>query len=171
MILESLIPSLRGAEGWSPTVYIDTTGNLTIGYGFNLGKLHVSAAGTVKVDPVNGISVAVGEQLILSEVVEVITAIRASLPWWDRLDDVRQEVLADMAYNLGMPGLLKWPIFLRQVRTGDYASAAGNMRSTLWYRQTGRRARRLVKMMETGQDQPPLKLRPKKLKKLKKEEK
>lgn len=71
------------------------------------------------------------------------------LPTWAKdLDEVRYAVLVDMAFNLG--SLNGWPIFLEQVRTGKYAEAAANMRSTKWAKQVKTRAERLADMMESG---------------------
>lgn len=75
----------------------------------------------------------------------------AALPWIERLDDVRQAVLLDMAFNLGVAGLLKFKNTLRFVERGDYKQAAANMMLSLWARQVKTRAVRLSRMMETGQ--------------------
>lgn len=74
-----------------------------------------------------------------------------ALPWLSRLDEVRQIVLIDMSFNLGVEGLLKWKNTLEAVRTGQYVKAAAMMRGSLWAKQVKSRAVRLCKMMETGQ--------------------
>jgi lysozyme len=73
-----------------------------------------------------------------------------ALPWMMRLDPVRQIVLIDMAFNLGVQGLLKWTNTLKDVEEGRYKSAADRMRGSLWAKQVKTRAVRLAKMMETG---------------------
>lgn len=77
-------------------------------------------------------------------------------PWVKGLDPVRHAVMVDMCFNLGPEpfdhdGFKDWPMFCEQVRTGQYAKAAANMRSTLWAKQVKTRATRLATMMETGQ--------------------
>jgi lysozyme len=77
-------------------------------------------------------------------------------PWVVSLDDVRKAALYDMFFNLGPEpfdddGFKDWPIFERQMKTGDFSGAANNMRSTLWAKQVGQRAERLARMVETGQ--------------------
>jgi len=74
-----------------------------------------------------------------------------ALPWVERLDDVRQAVLLDMAFNLGVPGLLKFKNTLRYVERGDYKLASSGMLASLWARQVKSRANRLSRMMETGE--------------------
>jgi lysozyme len=151
--LSALLARLKESEGWRSHVYVDTTGNLTIGWGHALARLVLPSGVSfrdVKLVPINGITMTIGEALLVGDVLDAVAALRKELPWFDKLDETRQQVLADMSFNLGVPGLMRWPIFLGQVRRGEYAAAARNMRATLWARQVGQRAEKLAKMMETG---------------------
>lgn len=155
MQLGPLIERLKKSEGYSPTIYVDTTGNLTIGYGTNLGKLILPPGVSfkqVRIQPANGVTITISEALLLNVLLPSIAELRSAIPWLDQLDEVRQRVLADMAYNLGTPGLLRWPIFLGQVQRGEFQAAAANMRSTRWARQVGARAVHLSYMMEHGKE-------------------
>ncbi len=78
-------------------------------------------------------------------------ALARALPWIERLDPVRAAVLINMAFNLGVPGLLAFKNTLAAVRGGAYIRAANGMRASLWARQVGRRAERLAVEMETGE--------------------
>jgi lysozyme len=49
------------------------------------------------------------------------------LPWWAYLGDVRKRVLVNMAFNLGIAGLLKFENTLALIRSGSYAQAAAEM--------------------------------------------
>lgn len=72
-------------------------------------------------------------------------------PWVMDLDTVRRDIFINMAFNMGtgkFPG--GWPIFCRQVRARDYASAAKNMRTTPWFRQVKSRGEELADLMEHG---------------------
>ena len=77
-------------------------------------------------------------------------------PWAKNLDPVRQAVMIDMAFNLGIEpfdgdGFKDWPRFIGAVERGEYALAARHMRNSQpWASQVGRRATRLATMMETG---------------------
>jgi lysozyme len=74
----------------------------------------------------------------------------AQIPWWRSLDDVRQDVLAEMAFNLGVLGLLEFEVMLTDVRLGRYDMAAAAMLFSEWARQVGDRAMRLSILMKTG---------------------
>jgi lysozyme len=155
--LSKLEARLKQAEGWRDKLYMDTTGNLTIGWGFNLARL-VLPPGVdfrdVRIVPVTKLPRVLGDSWLTGLMLDVIEQLNFALPWYAALDDVRQRVLAEMAYNLGVPGLLQWPIFLSQVQRGEYRAAAENMKSTLWAHQVGSRARELAAMM-AGKDPEP----------------
>lgn len=72
------------------------------------------------------------------------------IPWWRNLDLVRQSVLLNMAYNLGVVGLLGFPHTLTAVRCGNYAAASSQMLMSRWAREVSDRATRLAAMMRTG---------------------
>jgi lysozyme len=55
-----------------------------------------------------------------------------------------------MAFNLGVPGLLKFKNTLRAVREGRFEDAAKGMLASKWARQVKGRAVRLAQVMKTG---------------------
>lgn len=129
-------------EGDRRFPYVDTVGKVTVGKGFNLTDV--------------GLYPEEVEFIFKNRVAKVEAQLRKDLPWFYKLDDVRQAVLIDMAYNMGPEpfdgdGYKDWPMFVEQVRTGKYADAARNMRATLWAKQVKGRAERLARMMETGE--------------------
>lgn len=157
--LGKLNAHLQQAEGWRDHVYMDTTGNLTIGFGFNLCQL-VLPTGVdfhdVRIIPVTALPRPIGEVWLTHLELQVIADLTFALPWVKSLNEVRQGVLAELAYNLGVPGLLRAPIFLGQVQRGEYAQAAENLRGWLWAKQVGPdRSGRLIGMMRSGQDREP----------------
>lgn len=70
---------------------------------------------------------------------------------WAKLDEVRQAVVCDMAFNLGTSRLKGFKRFRAALVAEDYALAREEMYKSKWYRQTKSRAKRLCSMMETGQ--------------------
>lgn len=132
---ELLFKELLRDEGLKLTAYTDTVGILTIGIGHNLNV---------------PISEAAAKQIFLDDLDRHRTDLFNALPWVSSLDDVRQRVLVNMAFNLGVPGLLKFANTLELVHTGHYAAAADAMLQSLWARQVKSRALRLAQMMRTG---------------------
>jgi lysozyme len=78
----------------------------------------------------------------------------ATQPWWRGLDDLRQDCLVNMAFNLGVHGLGAFASFLAYMRGGDFARAALDLTGTPWCRQVGARAQRIVAQIRTGMHQP-----------------
>jgi len=141
MKMEPTLKQLREDEGERRLPYTDTVGKLTIGVGFNLTDV--------------GLEPEEIDFILRRRVGHLVYYLGQVLPWFSRLDDVRQAVLVNMAYNLGPEpfdhdGFKDWPIFLSQIEQSRYAEAAANMLSTKWARQVGRRAARLAEMMRTG---------------------
>ena len=139
--LAKLNAQLIRHEGLRLTTYQDSLGYWTIG----VGRLIDARKG-------GGITEDEADYLLSHDVVKVMGGLDGALPWWTGLSEVRQRALADMCFNLGLAGLLKFKNTLAAVRRGDYPAAAEGMLASKWAGQVGIRAKRLAKMMETGLD-------------------
>ena len=138
-----LIEQLRLHEGERRKPYRDTVGKLTIGIGRNLDD--------------KGLRRDEIEYLLANDIADARADLDRYLPWWRGMDPVRQRVLIDMAFNMGMGapnrgGLLSFVNTLSEIRRGEYAIAADMMLASKWAAQVGRRAVRLATMMRTGMD-------------------
>jgi len=134
-LLKAHIKWAEAAAGPELFPYLDTVGKLTIGYGRNLDD--------------RGISRAVAE-LLLTEDMDLAIADAKSLPYWDTLSPVRQIVVSDMLFNLGLTKFRKFVNLNKALLIQDYSLAAHEMQDSKWYRQTTRRAKVLVEAMKTG---------------------
>lgn len=83
-------------------------------------------------------------------ILDVIDHLNDALPWFKTLDDVRQDVLVNMGYQMGWRGLLKFTSTLAAEARGAWETVAADMQSSLWYRQTHARASRLIEQARTG---------------------
>lgn len=133
---ERLKKALVRHEGLRLKAYRCTAGKLTIGVGRNLDDV--------------GISEAEAMVLLEGDIDGVIKDLNRALPWWSTLDDARREVLANMAFNLGIKTLLDFRLTLAAVREGRYKDAAALMLQSKWATQVGNRAKELAVQMETG---------------------
>ena len=119
-------------------LYKDTIGKYTIGIGRNLSD--------------RGITKEESDFLFTTDYNLVIKELDRNLSWWKNLDEVRQRVLFDMCFNLGVTKLLAFKNTLEAIRTGRYDDAAAGMLNSLWAKQVKGRAIRLANMMRTGKD-------------------
>lgn len=117
--------------------YIDTTGNITIGWGFNLTE--------------HGITQDLADRWRDEKIATAISECRRAFPWFDGIDPVRKVALADMAYNMGLTRLLTFKRTLAAMEKKKWKTAAMHATSSLWYTQTKTRAVRIVQMIATGQ--------------------
>lgn len=67
---------------------------------------------------------------------------------WEGFPSEVQEVLVNMLFNLGRPRLSKFKNFNTKLIEGDYAGAAPEGLDSLWARQVGARANRLMERLE-----------------------
>ena len=123
-------------EGKIPKMYQDTVGKWTAGVGRNLSDRKFSE------DEI---------QLMLANDIKLATQdARQLVPGLDQLDDVRQEVLVNMAFNLGHSRLSGFKRFIAAVNASEFAEASLEMMDSKWAKQVGARAQRLSKAMRTG---------------------
>jgi lysozyme len=133
---ESLIDHLIEHEGLKLKPYTDTMGKLTIGIGRNLTDL--------------GISEVEARMLCANDVARLMAELDRNVPWWRSLDETRQEVLAEMCFNLGWPRLSQFHAMLESLKSGDAARAAEEMLKSAWATQVGQRAHILALAMKSG---------------------
>lgn len=131
-----LLEQIKRDEGLRLKPYFDSVGKTTIGYGRNLADV--------------GISKEEAEYLLANDLAKVKYEIGRVLPWTSTLDPVRLAVLHNMAFNMGVPGLLDFRDTLKLIEGGYYSQAADEMLNSRWARQTGARAQRLSLQMKTG---------------------
>jgi lysozyme len=132
------VRQLRLHEGERLKPYRCTAGKLTIGVGRNLED--------------RGISREESAMLLANDIANEERELLRALPWVAKLDEVRQRVLLDMSFNLGLVGLLGFKRTLSTIEAGDYQAAATMMLDSKWAKQVGQRAERLSRMMATGKD-------------------
>jgi lysozyme len=133
-------------EGKRLAAYLDSVGILTVGIGHNCVARPV--AGVKKVG--DTISEDECSDLFSDDLEGSMHDLDAQLPWWRNLDDVRQNVIVNMSFNMGIWTLLQFKNTLSAMKNGDYALAANGMRRSLWAKQVGDRAKRLASQMEAG---------------------
>ena len=132
----AMVRQLRLHEGERLKPYRCTAGKLTIGIGRNLDD--------------RGITSEEAAMLLANDIADMVREVIRALPWVAKLDEVRQRVLIDMAFNLGIVGLLAFKRTLAAIQAGQYQQAASMMLDSRWARQVGQRADRLSVMMATG---------------------
>lgn len=138
---ELLIKELRRDEGVEYSPYMDTVGIPTVGVGHNM------RASPLPRDWTSPLTDAQVDQLLAEDLQAVFDGLDSEIPWWRKLNYERQRVIANMAFNLGINGLLGFKNTLAAVEQGRYSAAGSGMAASKWATQVGARADRLVDMM------------------------
>jgi len=138
--VDHVTDQLRRDEGEILHAYKDSLGYLTIGVGRLIDKRRGG-----------GITAEESAYLLANDIKKKIIGIEKNLPWFDQLDDARKGVLLNMAFQMGVTGLLGFKNTLEMVRKGDYEGAARGMLNSKWAKQTPNRAHRLSRQMATGE--------------------
>lgn len=132
-------------EGYKSMPYLDTVGVPTIGYGTT----------AILGEPVTmdhpAITESVARQILRQDLYAACMDAQSLIGRFDDLDQVRQEVMANMAYNLGKTRLSGFIKLLAALNNLDYEAAAREMESSKWYEQVKVRAWRLAAAMRAGE--------------------
>lgn len=70
--------------------------------------------------------------------------------WFNDIGEVRQMVLVNMAFNLGLRGLLSFKNMIQAIKLRKWDEAAEQMLDSKYARQVGDRAKRLAEQLATG---------------------
>jgi lysozyme len=124
-------------EGLRLELYKCPASRWTIGYGRNVQDV--------------GITEQEATYLLENDLAKFERLCEMEFYFWDVLDVVRQSVLVDMAFNMGMGGLRQFKNFLMAVENKEWEQAGVHMLDSKWARQVHGRAKRLKTMMVTGE--------------------
>ena len=136
MKLRRLYKTLERHERFMPKAYKDSVGKTTIGIGRNLDD--------------KGITRDEAMLLLANDVREVTEHLKKKYYWFSSLDDVRQEVVTNMCFNLGEAGFAAFKKTIGYIEEGEFSMAAAEMLDSLWADQVGYRAQELARAMASG---------------------
>ena len=141
-MIEKLTAQLRSDEGTKATAYQDHLGFWTIGVGRLIDSRKPGAG--LRPDEI--------DYLLRNDINDRVQALTKALPMlFPKLDEARQGVLVNMAFQLGTSGLLGFKSTLALIAAEKYAEAAEQMLKSKWATQTPARAKRLAEQMKTGE--------------------
>lgn len=128
--MSRLVEQIKVSEGFRGESYLDSLDIPTIGFGTRLP-----------------LSEAEAELILQFRLNQKISHLLEMKPIVLTLTQSRQEVLFEMAYQLGVNGLLKFKNMWRAIEDNDYATASAEMLNSRWHSQTPNRAEKLAKIM------------------------
>ena len=136
----NLREQLKRDEGVVRHAYTDSLGFTTIGCG---RLIDMRRGGGLSPDEI--------DYLLDNDIKEKTAQVLAALPWASKLNEPRFAVLVNMAFQMGIGGLLRFHRTLGSIEDGQYFEAAVEMLESTWAKQTPERANRLATQMKTGE--------------------
>lgn len=133
---DSIVRMIKEHEGLSLSMYYDSVGVPTIGYGHNLNY---------------PISEEAANQIFMDDLQIAVNGLLINKPVADTLNPERFGVLCDMCFNLGINRLLGFKKMWAAIEAGDFDTAADEMLDSKWAAQVGRRSIELSRIMRTGE--------------------
>lgn len=127
--------------------YLCTAGHWTIGFGHNL-EAHPNPN-----FPARAGTTCTPEQAEVWLAADALAAERAMLtrwPWMRALPPGVYDACIDLTFNMGAAKLAGFVHFLAALEAHNYAAAAAELEDSLWYRQVGKRAPRIVAAVRKG---------------------
>lgn len=124
-------------EGRSNTLYKDSRGLWTIGYG---RLIDPTAGGKLSDDEI--------DYLFQSDIVHT-SAFARQYDWFTHLSDARQAAILDLLFNLGPKGFATFVKFISAMAENNFEKAASELESSLWYKQVKSRGPEVVALIRT----------------------
>lgn len=133
---DKLISLIKLHEGIKLLPYIDTVGKTTIGVGRNLTDIGISNDEAM---------------MLLNNDINKAEIELAHFTWFTQLDTVRQGVLIELCFNIGLTSLLKFTQTIQAIESKDYNSAAMHLLNSKWASQVGTgRSENMANRLKTG---------------------
>ena len=129
---QALIEDLKRDEGWRGSAYRDHLGYLTIGYGFLIDYRRGGE-----------LPKPIAEAWLQHAVEERWRQLINLVPWLEHQPPEVQRALGNMAYQLGVGGVIGFKRMLAALWNGNRALAAMEALNSKWASQTPARAHRV----------------------------
>jgi len=133
MDVDKLKDQLILHEGLELKTYQCSAGFITLGVGRNVEEL--------------GITEDEARYLLDNDILRVTKELDNAMPGWRDMSEVRQRIVVDMVFNLGMSRFLNFKNAINAMQEEDWEEAAAQMLDSRWADQVGQRATRLATAM------------------------
>jgi len=134
-----LTAQLKIDEGVRESVYLDSEGYYTVGVGRMVDD---RKGGKLSEDEI--------EYLLDNDIDRIQNQAVREFQWYNDLNDIRQEVILNMIFNLGINGLKKFKLMIKALERHDFETASREMLDSKWAGQVGNRAIRLSEEMRNA---------------------
>ena len=138
--MSKLVEQLKIHEGVRTHAYLCSESKITCGVGRNLDS-----------DGGIGLSEDEIDFLLNNYIKRCRQELEFHFDWFKELDDVRQDAMINLCFNIGITSLKKFSKALAAMNVHDYETAATEFLDSRWASQVGTRALDVTDMIRTGE--------------------
>ena len=138
--MSKLVEQLKIHEGVRTHAYLCSESKITCGVGRNLDS-----------DGGIGLSEDEIDFLLNNDIKRCRHELEFHFDWVKELDDVRQDAMINLCFNIGITSLKKFSKALAAMNVHDYETAAAEFLDSRWASQVGTRALDVTDMIRTGE--------------------
>ena len=147
-------------EGVVYHVYKDSLGYPTIGTGHLLPPKGIPLSDIIGYNT-SSITPDQNSTILNYDIARTSIGLYKRLPWLANKPDPVQRALVDMAFNMGVGGVLKFKRTLSDIKNDKYAEASQEMLHSRWARQVGKRAKDIANLVKSVKSEKPKPTTPK----------
>lgn len=137
--IDTISADLEDDEGRIKHAYLDSEGFITIGVGFLIDERKGGGLDDEEID-----------FILAHRIKKKMAELDARLPQWNTYPENARRAVLNMAYQLGVSGLLAFRKTIAALDAGDYAKAADEALDSRWAKQTPNRATKVTALMREG---------------------
>lgn len=141
---ETLESRIIRHEGFCAFPKVDIPPMYVIGFGHDITKTECENYS-------NGITWNEAEELLEYDLNIIKQNCAKEFPWLLGLDDIRQSVIWEMCYQLGVGGVSQFKNMIAAIREKNWEEAANSMLESQWQQETPVRCQELASLMRTGE--------------------
>ena len=127
--MSKLVDSIKQHEGYVPTVYKDSLGIDTIGYGFAIKDLELDKD--------------ICDIILERKLKDLIVKIRSKFQWYSYMPLEIQDIITEMCYQLGVYGFSRFKKTIAYLQNKQWEEASVEMLDSRWAEQTPNRAKEM----------------------------
>ena len=128
-----LIDSIKKNEGYISTVYKDSLGIDTIGYGFAIKDLELEED--------------LCHVILQRKLKRLEKEVSTRFKWFDKMPVSVQDIVLEMCYQMGVTGVSKFKKTIAYLERNEWKNASIEMLDSRWAKQTPGRAKELSSRM------------------------
>ena len=141
---ERLIKDLKRDEGFQSRQYKDTRGFPTIGFGTQITPANRDSF------PGDRTTQEQAERFLRRDAINYFRDLINKKPIVAQLSGEQQRVLGNMAYNLGVGGLLNFSNMWEAIQERNFQGAAAEIMDSDYFGQVGNRSKRIIELFLSG---------------------